>query len=465
MKPVRQTYTVTIDDIGMNAEGIAHHEGKTFFVPFSLPGEKCKVIPIHEKKNLVFAKLVEVLTPEEDRVRPCCPVFGKCGGCQLQHLKYSEQLRVKHDLVETCFAKIADLEVTVQHTGKSTEEYGYRNKLQMPVTRAKDGSPLLGFYAPNTHRVVPTSDCPLHGEFARRLIAILSEFMQEYGISSYEESSHTGLVRHLIARKLTSLMVVIVINGTHLPHAGELYRRLHEAFGAVGLYLNINKAQTNVITGKEYHHVGGLTVQSETVNGIIYEVHPESFLQVNNRIRDRIYTRVANLLDDERGVVIDAYSGAGLLTAILAQRFDEVYGIEIVPEAVENANHLKNTNRIENMHPILGDCAVELPVLVHRLTQRGKRVSVVLDPPRKGCDAPVLQAISECLPHRIVYISCNPATLARDVGILTKTLTPTGAPIPKEERELSPYEVTYVKPYDMFAQTKHVETVVLLTKK
>lgn len=475
----REHIEIKIEDLGMNGEGIGRANGKTFFVPFALPGELVEAEILSQKKNMVFARAVCVSEPAVGREQPRCPAFGRCGGCQLQHMRYGMQLSAKAKLVETCFRKIAGMTVSVAAPGNSPQIYRYRNKLQLPVGQGADG-PVFGFFEDASHRIVPISDCVLHPEWNAALIRIVGSFMRRRGIVGYDERTHSGTVRHLVAREVQGrLNVVLVVNARKLPYADELGQDLLREFHSASLWVNSNRECTNVILGREFTLIcGDRSVYGESM-GIRYSVHPNSFVQVNDAVRDKIYAKVAELAGEHPdGCIIDAYSGAGLLTAILSRQCRRVYGIEIVPQAVEDADRLCRENGICNMQNFTGDCAELLPPLMARLRGdvteklpsilsgvaagdfRDKPVTVVLDPPRKGCDPKVLRALLLARPERIVYVSCNPATLARDIGILKGTV-----PLDSRPNNAPDYQIEYLKPYDLFPQTKHVETVVLLSRK
>lgn len=474
----REYVEITVEDLGMNGEGIGRADGKTVFVPFTLPGEHVEAEILSGKKNMLFARAMRLSELSSGREQPLCPVFGKCGGCQLQHMRYGMQLSAKAKLVETCFRKIAGIAVSVAAPGNSPSIYRYRNKLQLPVGQSSNG-PVFGFFEDGSHRIVPVSDCMLHPDWNSALIRIAGDFMRRFGIDGYDERTHCGTVRHLVAREVQGqLIVAVVVNAAALPHAEELGRELMREFPSASLWVNVNRERTNVILGKQFTHIcGERSVFGESM-GIRYGVHPNSFAQVNDAVRDKIYAKAVEFAGEEsEGCIIDAYSGAGLLTAILSRHCKQVYGIEIVPQAVEDADRLCRENGICNMRNFSGDCAELLPPLMARLRGeavatlpsalkgvpkgefRNSPVTVVLDPPRKGCAPEVLRALLQACPERIVYISCNPATLARDVGMLVGTVSlgsrPTDAPS---------YRIDCVKPYDLFPQTKHVETVVLLSR-
>lgn len=459
-----QDIILTIANMGVNGEGVAKYGGMAVFVPYALIGEKVKAHVIFVKKRYAIAKLLEVLTPAEERVRPECPVFLQCGGCQLQHLKYCNQLKIKTSIVKDSLIKIAKIDVEVAPCVKSDFQYEYRNKLQLPVGD-DNGLIITGFFAENTHRIVPIDSCPLHPEWAAKLINAVKDFMYASQIKGYNESDKSGIIRHIVARELAGqIMIILVINCDSLK-CNYLIENLKKIFPYFSLYLNINKEDTNVITGEQYIHIYGEETLKDESMGIKYEIGADSFMQVNNYIKDRIYSKVTELIKcSDNPVCIDAYSGAGILSAMMAKCCKKVYGIEIVEEAVKNAESLKSANNLgDRLINIKGDCAVELPKLLDSL--KDDNTVLILDPPRKGCDEPVIRSILKHLPKKIIYISCNPATLARDLGYITGTLDIDGAEnFPNPENSNNLYEITLVQPYDMFPQTKHVETVVLLSR-
>lgn len=430
---------VIISDYGSNGEGVAKFNEYVVFVPYALVGERINVKVLKVQKNIVFAKIEKIINKSADRVEPVCPVFNRCGGCQLQHLDYAAQLKLKTDIVKNNIKKIANLECEVLPCVPSDKIYKYRNKMQLPV-----GVKGLGFYANNSHDIVPISNCPLHDEWATKVIEIVHEYIKIYNIPCYNEESKKGEIRHIVARFMQGrLNLVIVSTKDKLIHSEFLILGLQRYFEDFSLYINKNDRDTNVIMTDELTLLYGEGEQKLNVGGINYSVSPLSFMQVNYEVQNKIYEKVASLCNG-CDYVIDAYSGAGLLSSIIAKSNKQVYGIEIVKSATENANKLKKDNKIDNLTNINGDCAVELPKLIATLSGNG---IVVLDPPRKGCDEKVLNAILASLPQKVVYISCNSATLARDMKLLSKDYTP-----------------TFIQPFDMFPQTKHVETLVCLEK-
>ncbi len=439
-----QEYIVTIENLGANGEGVALLDNLPVFVPFALPHEKVKIHILKVLKNFAYAKLVQVIEPAKERVEPVCKVFTKCGGCQLQHLKYSNQLDFKTNLVKTNLKKFAGIDFDVQPCVPSPVCYKYRNKLQMPIGEI-DGKIVMGLYAPNSHRIVPTNSCPLQDDWCTKLICIVLKYAEISGDSGYS-TMQTGNLRHLVSRFVDGkLVVVIVTTSGKLKSSQTLIDLLKQEFDDFSLFVNKNNSNTNVILGEKFTLLYGDSEQQIDNFGIKYKVSPQSFLQVNTLVQNLIYQSVLDEIDQSE-VIVDAYSGAGLLSAIVSRKAKQVYGIEIVPNATKNADSLARENNIKNMTNICGDCAVELPKLVEKLD--GQNLSIILDPPRKGCDQKVINSLIKVLPQKILYVSCNSATLARDLKPL-----------------LEFYDINKVTPFDMFPQTSHVETFVSLTLK
>jgi 23S rRNA (uracil1939-C5)-methyltransferase len=460
--------------IGSNGEGIIKHEGITFFVPACLPGEKVRFKVLKVKGNIGYGKVEEVLTPAEERVRERCPVFYRCGGCCLQHLEYKAQLAHKATVVKDALRKIGGIQIEVPTAVKSEQSYGYRNKLQLPVGVDKDGNNVIGFYAEHSHRIVPISSCAIHPEWSTKLIAVLKQYMAECVVKGYDEVNKTGSIRHIVAREIGGKFIVTLVTVKEsLPNLPYLIGLLSQIFPTFTLYLNINKEDTNVIFGKEFHLVHGTGVFEATEQGIRYEAGPVTFLQVNEGVRSKLYKdALKSVCQDGDEVVIDAYSGGGLLTAMLAKKAKRVYGIELEPEASRCADSLKAKNELDNMINICGYVEEHLSTVMEK--EKGEKVRLILDPPRAGIARSVVKALLASGIERITLISCNPATLARDLGILSGRLIEQDGELVKnpayfevEGNETLPgyYEIEKIQPYDMFPQTKHVETLVQLSHK
>ena len=460
--------------IGTNGEGIIRHEGVTFFVPACLPGEKVRFKVLKIKGNIGYGKAEEILTPAEERVREKCPVFTKCGGCCLQHLDYPAQLLHKSGVVKDALRKIAGLDIAVPLTVKSDKPYGYRNKLQIPVGVDKDGETVIGFYAEHSHRIVPVQACAIHPEWAERLISCVKRYMLECAVKGYDEQNKTGTIRHIVAREIGGNYIITLVTAKcQLPNIPYLLGLLTENFRNFTLYLNFNDADTNVIFGKEFKLLHGAGFFEAEEQGIRYEAGPVTFLQVNEGVRSKLYKdALKTVCQDGDEVVIDAYSGGGLLTAMLAKKAKRVYGIELETEASRCADNLKAKNSLKNMTNICGYVEEHLPAVLEK--EKGEKVRLILDPPRAGIARSVVNALLASGIPRLTIISCNPATLARDLGLLTGRLieregelikNPAYAEKAAEDTLAGYYAIEKIQPYDMFPQTKHVETLVVLQRK
>ncbi|MBO4262257.1 MAG: 23S rRNA (uracil(1939)-C(5))-methyltransferase RlmD [Clostridia bacterium] len=459
--------TGVIEKLGYNGEGILHDGEYTVFIPFALSGEKVRYKVLKVKGNVAFGKVIEIITPSVFRERPKCEVYTKCGGCQLQHLAYKEQLKLKADIVRDCLSKIAFIDFDADFCEKSDEEWGYRNKLQLPV-RATDGGVAIGFFAPNSHRVIPISDCPIQPAWCKEIIAATKEYVGKCGVSAYSDETKRGLLREVVVRAVGgSLLITLVINGEALPRRDELIEILKSHFDEFSLYVNINKTSGNAVFGEKFICLFGKSKYSVGEFGIRYGIGPASFMQVNDGMRAKLYKEAIEAAGaDKNTVVIDAYSGAGLLTALFALRSKKAIGIEIVKEAVDCADELKRENGIDNMENICAPCEDVLPSVIEREEGKGNRVVLVLDPPRSGADAKVIEAIKKHPPESVIYISCSPQTLARDLGLLTGTLAYDNGILKKANVDGGSgiYVLKSVKAFDLFPQTRHVETVVTMSR-
>ncbi len=463
------------DAMGTNGEGIIRHEGITFFVPACLPGEKVRFKVLKIKGNIGYGKVEEILTPAEERVREKCPVFSRCGGCSLQHLDYNFQLVHKSKIVKDSLRKIGGLNIDVPVAVKSDLPYGYRNKLQLPVGVDKNGEDVIGFYAEHSHRIVPVNACAIHPEWAEKLISVLKAYMVAARVHGYDETAKTGTIRHIVAREIGGNFIFTVVTVERaLPKLSKLIELLSNEFASFSLYLNFNDQDTNVIFGKEFQLVHGSPFFEASECGIRYEAGPVTFLQVNENVRGKLYRDALKTVCKEGDeVVIDAYSGGGLLTAMLAKKAKRVYGIELEPEASKCADSLKEKNGLENMTNICGYVEEHLADVMRK--EEGEKVRLILDPPRAGIARSVLKALLQSGIESLTLISCNPATLARDLGILSGRLieneqgelvkNPAYAEVAEGETIAGYYEVAKIQPYDMFPQTKHVETLVCLARK
>ena len=470
-----QSICAVVESLGSAGEGVIRHEGVTFFVPACLVGEKVRFKVLKIKNNIGYGKIEEVLTPAEERARAKCPVFMRCGGCALQHMDYTYQLSYKSGVVKEALRKIGGISVDVPTTVKSDFPYGYRNKLQMPIGVDKEGNTVIGFYAERSHRIVPVSTCAIHPEWAEKLIAVINRYVTECAVKGYDEESRTGALRHIVAREIGGKFIFTLVSAKReVPNIPYLIELLSKHFFTFTLYLNFNDKDTNVIFGEEFQLVHGSGIFDAEEQGIRYEAGPVTFLQVNENVRAKLYRdalKTVVLTGEE--VVIDAYSGGGLLTAMIAKKAKRVYGIELEKEASACADALKQKNGLKNMTNICGYVEEKLPAVLEK--EKGEKLRLILDPPRAGIARSVLKALLQSGIPTLTIISCNPATLARDLGILTGRLiesekgellkNPAYEGLGVDEVLTGYYGIEKIQPYDMFPQTKHVETLVLLYRK
>lgn len=446
-----EIYEMTIDALGSNGEGIGRIDGFAVFVEGALPGEVIRALIVNVKKSYGYGKLVEIVSKSPYRVEPCCPVAKTCGGCQLQHFSYEGQLAYKAKKVKDDLERIGGLKNIEDLPIFGMENpWRYRNKAQFPVGSGREGSTEIGFYAKRSHRIVDTQVCFLQNPVNDEIIAIVREFMEEYKISSYDEGKHKGLVRHIltrVGRNSGQIMVCVVINGKKLPYGEVLVERLRKINGVVSVVLNINKDQTNVILGKKVITLWGKSTIEDALGGIIFEISPLSFYQVNPVQTEVLYNKaveMAGLKGDE--TVLDLYCGIGTISLFFAKKVKKVFGVEIVPEAIIDARKNAERNGIENASFEVGAAEEVIPRV---FDEQGITANViVVDPPRKGCEQVLLDTIATIAPEKLVYVSCNSATLARDVAILI-------------ERG---FQVKDVQVVDQFPMTGHVETVVLMSR-
>ncbi len=457
-----------VSAIGSNGEGVIKQDGTVVFVPYALTGEKIKYKVLKATSKCAYGKVVEIFSPAEIRERAICPVFEKCGGCQLQHIRYINQLKIKEDNVASCFKKIAGLTVDVKPTAKGEKNFRYRNKLQLAVGDSADGAK-IGFYAENSHRIIPIDDCPINAEWTKDVILAFKQYINEFNIKGYNELNNSGELREITVKDVKGNLIItaVSVNET-LRGVDRLIEILCQHVNKIfSLYINVNTKGTNVIYGDVFKLVYGEGVYTGEMLGVKYNIGVQSFMQVNNSVCSKLYSAVRCAVDaDEETTVIDAYSGAGLMTALLAKNSKKAIGIEIVPEAVDCANELARANKLD--HKIvnhLGRCEDILPAVIQKERAEGNKTCLVLDPPRKGCDIKVINAIIESDIDKIVYVSCKPSTLARDIGLLVGSLEQIDGEIKKNENFTPRYQIESVKPFDMFSHTKHVETLVCLTRK
>lgn len=430
-----------------NSETVGSVGDVTVFVFHMIVGEQAKVKINYAKRNVAYGDVVEIVAPSDKRVQPQCKYFGKCGGCALSHMSYAEQLVFKRNKVANNLKKIGKLDVEVLPCVASQRTVGYRNKLSLPVSGVK-GNVKIGMYQRNSHKVVDMGGCLLGGSWANTLVALFRDYCNTQGVIPYDESNFTGEVRHLVARYIDGQLLVTVVSNGEFKHSLLPFAdMLGKHFDSFGLFVNVNTLKNNVILGKSTYHVyGAKYIESEHL-GVKFRLRPNSFFQVNDGVKDAIYTKVKELLDVScTEVLIDCFSGIGVLTTALASERYDTYAIEIEPSAVTDANEMVLLNGSPRVTNICGDVNVELPKIVE--SNAGKRLTLVVDPPRKGLGEGICNTILNANVDNVVYVSCDSATLARDLALLT-----------------TKYNVIYVEPYDMFPNTDQVETLVCLKRK
>ena len=449
-----QILTLRIERLSSDGSGVAHSaDGEAVFVPGTAPGDEARVRIVKDCGRYAFGILDELLTPSPDRVSVDCPVAGPCGGCSLRHLDYAAELRAKQESVLDAFRRIGGLEVPVLDILPSPEVDRYRNKVQFPVGVDKNGVPCIGFYAGRTHRIVPCPDCKLQPSVLNEIGNALCAFFAQQGIRPYDEQSGKGLVRHIFLRRGAhsgQIMVCLVCTRAKLPHAEQLCTVLRGQFPAIStILLNVNAKNTNVILGSENHILYGPGYIEDTLCGVPVRLGPLSFYQVNTLAAERLYgvaAQYAQLSPDD--TLLDLYCGMGTIGLSMAEQCRELIGVEIVPEAIESAK--ANAARMgEAVAAKSRFFCADAGQAATQLAAEGLHPDIVmLDPPRKGCDEATLSAVVRMAPRRVVYVSCNPATAARDAAWLEK----------------NGYHTEKVQPVDLFPRTKHCEAVLLLTK-
>lgn len=445
-----QQIEIGITGLSSDGKGIGRHEGVAVFVPGTLPGEEVSITVQQVKKSFATGRLKSVLKPSKERVEPRCPVYDQCGGCQLQHISYQGELREKQQQVKDALERIGHLKnVPVLPAMGAESPWNYRNKMQVPVS-GKKGKLHIGCFAAATHQVIDVDDCFIQKEKNNEIARVVRQWMEKYRIPAYDEDKGIGMIRHIMGRvgvHTGEIMVCLVTAVEILPRTKELVRMLKVAIpGLKSVVQNVNKRSTNVILGNKTKLLYGKPTIKDKIGPLKFNISAQSFFQVNSEQAERLYAKAlefAALTGKES--VVDLYCGTGTITLFLARKARQAIGIEIVPSAIRDARKNAQANRVENAKFILGDAAVEMPNLV----EQGLRPDVViLDPPRAGCEEKVLAAIVKVRPERIVYVSCNPATLARDLAYLDKY----------------GYSTVKAQPCDMFSRTHHVETIVLMSR-
>ena len=468
--------TVVIEDMGIDGEGIGKLDGYTFFVKDAVIGDTVEAKVMKAKNNYAYAKLINIITPSQNRTEPKCQFHKQCGGCQIQALDYKSQLLFKQNKVKNNMLRIGGfsqelLDSTMETIVGMETPYYYRNKAQFPIGKDNNDNIITGFYAGRTHSIISNTDCALGVTENKMILEIILKYMQENKITAYDETTGKGIVRHVLIRKgFTSgeIMVCVIINSDKLSKSGLMVEALRTIDGMTSISININKEKTNVIMGSKCQTIWGKDTISDTIHmrtmeqidsgkdsidlyqadGISFNISPLSFYQVNPVQTEKLYSialEYAGLTGTE--TVWDLYCGIGTISLFMAKRAKQVYGIEIIDKAIEDARLNASNNNIDNAKFYVGKAEEVLPELYEK---EGIYADVIcVDPPRKGCDEKCLSTILKMAPKRIVYVSCDSATLARDLKILCE----------------NDYEITKIRPVDMFPNTVHVETVVLLSQR
>lgn len=446
----RKNSVYTLEITGYTAEGmgVARLEGRVVFVPGTIQGERWKVQLLKVNKNVAWGRGTQLIVPSPERVEPDCPLYGRCGGCQFRHMTYEEELRAKRQRIQDALSRLGGVELELGPVLGAEDIFRYRNKVQFPVSMEKQGL-AVGYYRSRSHDVLDAPDCPLQPQSVTALRVAFKGWMEEYEVSPYEEKTGTGLVRHLYVRTNSrgEALVCVVVNGKKLPREEELVQALRGAeAGLAGVVLNENTRDTNVILGQDYHTLWGRDWLEEELCGLTFRLSVPSFFQINRSQTQRLYAlamEFAQLSGEE--TVLDLYCGIGTISLALAKGARKVIGAEIVPQAIEDAKANARRNGLENTEFFCGDAGAVADKLAHE----GVRPHVIcVDPPRKGLGEEVPAILAGMGPGRIVYVSCDPATLSRDV----KRFGALG------------YRAVRAQGVDLFPRCAHVETVVLLEK-
>ena len=441
---------VSIETATIDGSGVARVDGQVVFVPGALPGERCSVRIAHVGRSAVFAQLLSVLTPSAHRVEPDCPYFPRCGGCALRHMDYEQELALKQTHVQSCLTRIGGQTISALPITGAAQTDGYRNKVQFPV-QEQDGRPVAGFFSGKTHRVIPVRHCRIQPDCADAIRGAVLAWMEQYHIRAYDEQTHTGYIRHIYIRfgaESEQILVCLVANCAQLPKKKQLVAALLAAEpGITTIVFSPNTKKGNTVLGTEFHPLYGDGTITDTLCGLQFRLSAPAFYQVNHAQAERLYEKavqLAGLTGNE--TVLDLYCGTGTITLCLARHAKKAIGVEIVPQAIEDAKFNAAQNGMENAEFFCMDAGQAAKMLADRHTRPDV---IVVDPPRKGVSADVIEAIGTMAPQRVVYVSCDPATLARDLKLLTA----------------AGYTLQTAEAFDLFPRCAHVETVVLLSHK
>ena len=440
---------VSIETATIDGSGIARVDGQVVFVPGALPGERCSVRIAHVGRSAVFAQLLSVLTPSAHRVEPDCPYFPRCGGCALRHMDYEQELALKQAHVQSCLTRIGGQTISALPITGTAQTDGYRNKVQFPV-QEQDGRPVAGFFSGKTHRVIPVRHCRIQPDCADAIRGAVLAWMEQYHIRAYDEQTHTGYIRHIYIRfgaESGQILVCIVANCAQLPKKKQLVAALLAAEpGITTIVFSPNTKKGNTVLGTEFHPLYGDGTITDMLCGLQFRLSAPAFYQVNHAQAERLYEKAVQLTGlTGNETVLDLYCGTGTITLCLARHAKKAIGVEIVPQAIEDAKFNAAQNGMENAEFFCMDAGQAAKMLADRRTRPDV---IVVDPPRKGVSADVIEAIFAMAPQRVVYVSCDPATLARDLKLLTA----------------AGYTLRTAEAFDLFPRCAHVETVVLLSK-
>ena len=457
-----ETAVIEITDIGVNGEGIGKIDGYTLFVKDAVIGDKVEVKVMKAKKNYGYARLMRVIEPSADRVEPRCAFARKCGGCQIQEMSYERQLAFKEQKVRGNLERLGGfdremLDQVMEPIRGMDNPFGYRNKAQFPFGADKEGNPVTGFYAGRTHDIIANTDCALGVPVNQEILEIILDFMKAEGVPAYDEKTGKGLIRHVLIRygfTTKEIMVCLVVNGRKIPGVEGLVKKLTAIDGMTSISISTNTRQTNVIMGDTYEVLWGQGFIRDYIGNVRYQISPLSFYQVNPVQTEKLYSQALEYADLKGGETVwDLYCGIGTISLFLAEKAGQVYGVEIVPQAIDDARKNAEINGITNAEFFVGKAEEVLPEYYEDYArqhggEKARADVIVVDPPRKGCDQALLETIVKMAPGRVVYVSCDSATLARDL----KYLCGEG------------YVLEKVRPVDMFPETVHVETVVGLQR-
>lgn len=451
-----QEILLTIEDFTKEGEGLGKYQGFPLFVKDTVIGDVAKVSVTKLKKNYGYARLVEIIEPSQDRVIPPCPVARQCGGCKIQQLSYEKQKEFKWNQVANCMKRIggfADIESKMEPVYGMEEPWHYRNKAQFPIGKDKEGNLVAGFYAGRTHSIVPNTNCLIQANVNQQILETVLSYMKVNHISSYDETNHTGLVRHVLTRvgfTTGEIMVCLILNGKkeQLKNVSALINELKTIPGMTSIIVNTNKEKTNKILGPVCQTLWGKDYIEDYIGNVRYQIGPLSFFQVNPSQTKVLYSKALEYADLKgQEVVWDLYCGIGTISLFLAQKAKQVYGVEIIKEAIDDARNNARINEMDNVTFYVGKAEEIVPA---QYEKTGIRPDViVVDPPRKGCEASLLHTMTQMQPERIVYVSCDPGTLARDCKILCE----------------EGYEIKKVAVVDQFSHSVHVESVVAIQRK